>query len=285
MTAQFTDIAENVFNRIDDILDLLPFRAVARDIKIYADRRICQIILHAVSRKSDVDSEFCEMGLIRVQAYDGPLAMLNDRHDRHPINYLIGPYEYEDGVVTYGGYDAPLRGYSEEICLASQVIAEGGQGCKIRFRPQSPPVLLMTSRTHLQIYCTQHSGRSYDATMLDDVVIEPDAHQGEEIREVLSELGSSFAIQRRIAEADNDTAADLLTFTELPFSQNSWLELIYIDTPLSLLLRGFPDWKVSRGHGSDLWDGDYDDDYYGGRSDEESYDIDNDSDFWRRAMD
>jgi hypothetical protein len=294
MTAQFTDIAENVINEIDDILDLLPFRAVARGIKSLADRRICQIMLHSASTEpyEDIWSEFVGMGMIRILSYDGPFA------SRRLIDDMVG--RHEDEVVTYGEChdpqdsddDVSMRHFSEEeICfVASQVIVEGDQGCKIRFRPQSPSALIITSRTHLKFYCAQPYGSRYSATMLDKAVIEPDPHEGEEMREVQSQLGSSFVIQPRIAQSDIETPAALSTFTEPPLPPKSWLELVYLDTPLSLLLRGLPDWKVNRGNGndSDPWDyyESYYDEYHGRRSfEEESYDIDNDSDFWRRAMD
>jgi hypothetical protein len=189
--------------------------------KTYADRRICQIILHAVSTERDEAAEFEGMGLIRILSYDGH-SMATPYYQ-----HLVGRHE----VVTYGEHnlqffdddDVSCRDSTEKFdFVASQVIVEGDQGCKIRFRPQSASSasdLIMTSHTHLQFCCTQPSGPRYSATMPDNVIIEPDAHQGEERRVILSQLGSSFAIQRRIAQADNDTAAALSTFTELPFPQ------------------------------------------------------------------
>ena len=277
MTAQFTDIAEYVFNEIDDILVLLLFREVTRGIKTYADRRICQIILHAVSTEPDKAVLFEGMGLIRILSYDGPsMATPYCQHidlvDRH------GGVTYCDHDMHHSDDDFTRRACSEEISfVASQVIAEGNQGFKIRFRRQSASAsdLIMTSRTHLQFCCTQPSGPRCGATILDNVIIEPDAHQGEERGVILSQLGSSFAIQQKIAEADNDAAAAAFSaFTELPFPQTFWFELVYIDTPVSLLLRGLPDWKVND---PDRWT------YYGYESDDyywPSYDdIDSDSDY------
>jgi hypothetical protein len=52
MSAHFIDVADKVFNEIYVLRMLLPLCAVSRRIKHYADRRICQLILHEAAALS-----------------------------------------------------------------------------------------------------------------------------------------------------------------------------------------------------------------------------------------
>jgi hypothetical protein len=299
MAARFIDIAEFVFDEIDEIFDLLPFRAVARGVKLYADRRICQIILHAVATRPDSaeNPDIGGMGVIQVLSYDDP-----------PLSFSSQTLlEYQsDTAVTYGDildqvldYDNQLRFFDAEVdFVASQVIVEADQGCKIRFKPRSSPALFITTSTYLQYFCLAPTGPRLDAKILDSITVEPDA-QDEELRETVSAFGSSFVFRRtKVQSVANDLAAVSMVeaFTELPFDHSHSLELVYLDAPISLLLRGLPDWEDRPEEDGSDWDQFSDNyhDYFRGWwlpdrqfdiVNDSDYDIDNDSDFWRRAMD
>jgi hypothetical protein len=188
--------------------------------------------------------------------------------------------------------DAELNVVATEVC-----VEQPSPGMRF-LPPKGLERKFSTSTNKLRLaYCASAADvPNMNAEMLDDILIDLDNDEERGIAMTISERGSSvyYQVRRMNAPSSHTTGKEVSppdpTFKESQKSSQFTCEFLQLAVPLSLLLRGMQDWKTVDPPGPEPWD-DYDrwdgyGSYYGCNTpDSDSYDIDNDSDFWRRAMD
>jgi hypothetical protein len=153
MSSRFIDVADKVFEEVDDILDLLPLRVVSRHVKHYADRRICQVILRKATASKYDKPVMGGVGIIKLLRLDiqkgephvgGEVPVSAGVDGEGSINKSAASHPVKEGM-TYGDVSRlwSWNKFCQQDCrraeldlVASQVLIDLDQNCRIRFVPR-----------------------------------------------------------------------------------------------------------------------------------------------------
>jgi hypothetical protein len=180
------------------------------------------------------------------------IIQVNQSINNSRIPGSVAIQQVKEGALTYGdvswhwswkNINWTEKQESELDLVASQVLIDLDQNCKIRFVPVTESSLQVKMPIRLGFCAPSRNGPRYETQILDVICI-AEAHQEECLSNtIISEEGSVLVYNSRVR------LVDVLTLSSEPNSPKPqrvpirFLELIHLDVPLSLVLRGLPDWQ------------------------------------------
>lgn len=291
MTVTIFEFVDQVIEHFSEVDDLLPLRRVSRQFKQVADRRICQLVLFAVS--GNMNPGDGGMGVFEV-TLSGEDLKASDKL----LTVMDGESMFDDDNATYHNWyagvgDGDLEDHLSDssdgadpavfLFVASEVVF-ADETWKVRCSPVDA-CSFRSGREDKVEFCAIAPGGKVQTTVLDEIQIDtspPETKDSETLNENRTRIYYNL---ETVGPPDDERGTESSPTTGLQSKDhlNFTFQLQHLDVPMTVLLKAIPGWRVVE---DDERNYDfYEDRYYDYDENGEDYDIDDDSDYWRRQSD